>query len=250
MSQSDPQRFVSSEFGAVVRQRAIFQYFAIAQSQHMGRILVQLRQDMRRHQQRHALRLQLSKQPRQAGARFRVEAGCRFIQQQDFRTVNDGLADGDTLAQTARQLVAGLLQAFCQSQLLRGSLDRLRDSRCRQALGGGRIFKTLRHGQRLIQAIEIGQVTHDPMYFTRLFQHIHASHVDRTGKRGFQTRNAAHQRGFAGAVGADQCSHATSFDLQADLMQGTVTGIIEGKAGDFYHVIESIHYSVINQSIR
>lgn len=45
-----------------------------------------------------------------------IEAGCRFIGQQESRPINEGTGDGDTLPFAARQVFRQLIEAMTQTE--------------------------------------------------------------------------------------------------------------------------------------
>ena len=217
---------------------AVLQDAAVAQRQHVRGIFVELGQDVRGHQQGHAVGLQLAEQLGQAGARFGIEAGGGFVQQQHLGLVDDGLADGDALAQAARQAAAGLLQAVAQVEPLRGAFDRGGDVGFRQALRGGGIFQAACHREVLVEAEEIREVAHDAVHVARPVADIHVGDRDGARERRLQPGDAAHQRGLARAVGADQRGDAAVGDGQRDVVERAMAGVVEGEIGYFDHVLE------------
>jgi len=48
---------------------------------------------------------------------FRIQAGSRLVEQQQFGVMHDGLRNRDTLAQSARQLTGFLSHPVGQSEL-------------------------------------------------------------------------------------------------------------------------------------
>ena len=65
------------------------------------------------------------------------------------------------------------------------------------------------------------------VHLARLLFHRQAFDADMAGQRLVQPGNAAHQRGFACAIGADQRGHAACGDGDTDPIQCAVAGILE-----------------------
>jgi hypothetical protein len=65
------------------------------------------------------------------------------------------------------------------------------------------------------------------VHLARLLLDRQAFDADMAGQRLLQSGNAAHQRGFAGAVGADECRHAACCDGQAHAVKGAVARIFK-----------------------
>lgn len=208
-------------------QRFVAFHAASAQAQDVRAVLVEFAEDVAGDDQRHALGLQLAQQLRQAGARLGVQSAGRFVQQQHARLVDDGLADGHALALAARQLGGPALQQIVQPQLAGHAVHALRCLGGGHAHGQGGVLQAVLHAQAVVEAEEIREVAQVAVHLARLLLHQDAVHLDPPRQRLVQACNAAHQRGFAGAVGADQGRDAARRDMEADAVQRAVARIFE-----------------------
>lgn len=200
---------------------------AAAQAQDVGAVLVEFAEDVAGDDQGHALCLQRPHQLGQAGAGLGVQAAGRLVQQQHARLVDDGLADGHALALAARQLGGQALQQIGQAQLpghVRHALGRLGRG---HAHGQGRVLQAAPHAQAVIEAEEIRQIAQVPVHFAGLLLHRNAMHLDLARQRLVQPGDAAHQRGFAGAVGPHQGRDGACGDMDADAIERAVAGVLE-----------------------
>ena len=84
-----------------VTERSVLDHFARAQYQHMRGVLVELGEDVRGDDQRHALALQAREQACKHMTRLGIEAGGRLIEDQYLGRMNQRLPDSDALALAA-----------------------------------------------------------------------------------------------------------------------------------------------------
>jgi hypothetical protein len=140
--------------------------------------------------------------------------------------VDDGLADRHALALAARELGRVAVQQLRQAQL-GGHLPHAGiHVTGRSAHGQGRVLQAAHHAEPVVQAIEVREIAQVAVHFARLLLDRQAFDADMARQR-LQSGNAAHQRGFAGAVGADECRHAARSDGQAHAVKGAVARIFK-----------------------
>ena len=193
----------------------------------MGAVLVQFAEDVAGDDQRHALGLKLAKQRREAAARIGIQAAGRLVEQQHAGLVDDGLADRHPLALAARELGRVAVQQLRQAQLL-GHLP-YADIHITgyNAHGQGRVLQAAHHAEPVVQAVEIREIAQVAVHLARLLLDRQTFDTDMARQRLLEAGDAAHQRGFAGAVGADECRHAARSDGQAHAVEGAVARIFK-----------------------
>ena len=84
-----------------------------------------------------------------------------------------------------------------------------------------------RRAQAVIEAEEIRQIAQVPVHFAGLLLHGNAMHLDLARQRLVQPGDAAHQRGFSGAVGPHQGRDGACGDMDADAVQRAVARVLE-----------------------
>ncbi len=96
---------------------------AVLDDDHLGTIIFELGQNVRRHNQRHARIAKRKQQRGKIAPRLRIEAGGGLVQQQHLGLVHDRLPDGEALAQPARKLARAAFQPIEQADIARGFFD-------------------------------------------------------------------------------------------------------------------------------
>ena len=195
--------------------------------------LLHLRQDVAGEQDRGAARGQVAQQDAQVGARTRVHAGGRLVQEQDLGGVDEGAGQAQALLLTAGEdpgRRARHLVEVDQGEHLKGSGA---GGGGVHALGGGEGQEDFGAGQGVPGAEGVGHPAHGAMNLARLGDRVQARHPDRTGVWGQEGRQHEQQRGLTGAVGADQAGDCAAGHRHVQLAHRRRPTEEAGELGDF-----------------
>jgi len=215
-------------------QCAMFDEAPAVEHQHMGRVLFEFAEDVRGHEQRHAVGLQRAEECGKLVARRRVQARGGFVEHQHAWRVDDCLRDGDPLAESARQRAGAFLQPIGQAEPGRGVVYPPVET-ATYAVRGGRVMQAARDAEVVVQPEEIRQVTEALVAASRFVDDVDAVDDHAAGERPLESAQAAHQRRLARAVGTDQRRDAAGIDAEAEIVEGTHAGIVEGEFADVDH---------------
>ena len=146
-----------------------------------------------------------------------VEVGQRLVEQEDFRVADDGTADGDALALTARHVLGLAVEQLLDLQDPRGAHHALFD------LGLGALGQPQAEGHvlegRQVRVERVGLEHHgDAALGRRHIVHHLITDVKIAGRDVFQTGHHPQQGGLTAARWPDKDSELTVFDIEIDIM--------------------------------
>ena len=179
------------------------------------RHLLELGEDMARHQQRLALPGEPAHELPQRGARGRVEARRGLVEQQHVGVVHERAGEAQALLLPAREhpgRLVGQRREVDQVDELGGT------GGCRvprQAVHACARGERVAHRERRPRAERVGHPADALPHRVRLGDGIVAGDPDGAGVGGEQRREHQEQRGLAGAVRSDQAGHVSRFDREA-----------------------------------
>ena len=209
---------------------------ALAQDQHMGRVVLELAQDVGRDDHGHPLLPQPAQgfapdrpAPRDRGPRPARPAAARGADGRWSRRSPGAGADraracrpsGPMRSAMARRPAALSAAAAC--------------SRPRKAERRRAMQQALAHRELVIKPVAVGQEPHHPVTGPGLAQHVDARDIDRSGERRIQAGDAAQQGRLAGAVGADERGDGLRLQGEGDLVEGSQARIVEDEPADVDH---------------
>jgi hypothetical protein len=143
----------------------------------------------------------------EAHALLRVEAGGRFVDDDQFRVAQQRLGDAEALAHAARETAQALVAHFEQIGLLQQAIDHFAAAAVAQAFEHGKVVEQFVSGHFRVDAEILRQVAQQAADLVFFIEHVKVAEEDRAGIAFLQGGNGAHQRRFAGAVGAEQAEH-------------------------------------------
>ena len=124
-------------------QRALLDQPPVAQHQHMGRVVLQLAQDVRGDDDGHPLLPQPQQRLGEPDPRFGIQPRGRLVEKQDRRVMHDALGDGEALAKPAGERAGLLAQPVGDGEALGGNLHGRRPLIRRHAQRGSAIEQAL-----------------------------------------------------------------------------------------------------------
>ena len=124
-------------------QRALLDELPAAQNEHMGRIILELAQDVGGDDDGHPLLPQPQQRLGEADPGLGIQPGSRLVQQEDRRVMHDALGDGQALAKPAGERAGLLAQPVGDGEALGGEPHRRRPLIRRHAQRGGAIEQAL-----------------------------------------------------------------------------------------------------------
>ncbi len=172
---------------------------------------------------------------------FGVQARCRFVQQQHFRPMHDGLTDRHALSQAARQRLAALLQPIGEVEPGSGFAHGGGEFFPGHPVGAGGVGETLPHRQRIVQPKKIRQITDARVRQARFFEHVNVSDGNTAGQGTVRSRDTAQQRGFAGAIRAGKRGNTAARDLERHVVERARAGVDVSDVGDGDGGVGSLH---------
>ncbi len=183
---------------------------------HRGvRHLLELGEDMARHQQRLALPGEAAHEFPERGARGRVEARRGLVEQQHLGVVHERAGEAEALLLPAREhpgRSVGQRREVDQVDELGGT------SGCRiprHAVHARARGERVAHRERRPRAERVGHPADALTDRARLGDRVVAGDPDGAGVGGEQRRQHEEQRGLPGAVRPDQAGHVSRFDGEA-----------------------------------
>ena len=165
------------------------------------------------------------------GARQRIDAGGRLVEQQKIRVMDQRATQAQLLLHAARQLAGRALEKRRQAGTARQVVDAaapLGLAMAEQAreelqvfLDGERGIKVLAQALRHVGDAGANGVT------VGLARHVAAQHLDASRLDGAGTGQQRHQRGLADAIRADHTHHAASGNVQRHILDGHGLAIVQ-----------------------
>ena len=184
-------------------------------------------------QDRGAARGQVAQQDAQVGARTRVHAGGRLVQEEDFGGVDEGAGQTQALLLAAGEDPGGRARHLIevdQPEHLEGASA---GGVGVHTLGGSEGQEDLGAGQGVPGAEGIKHPAHGAVDLARLGHRVQARHPDRPGVRGQERRQHEQQGGLACTVGADQAGDGATGHRHVQLAHRRSLPEEAGELGDF-----------------
>ena len=165
-----------------------------------------------------------------------VEVGQRFVEQEDFRLVDDGAADGDALALAAGKCLGLALEQRFELEDSGGVLDEAVDLglgllRHLQAEGDVVVDRHVR-----VERVGLEHHRHTPVGRFQV-SHVPAADADLALGDVFEPGDGTEQRGFSAAGRADEDHELAVLDVQLDVVQDLdiTVGFFDAVQPDFGH---------------
>ena len=164
-----------------------------------------------------------------------IEAGGRFVENQDIRVVDERLREPHPLSVALRQLRAQAVGHVRDMGALHDTPDSL------GAFGGchpldlgykGQVFDD-RHVR--IEGRRFGQVAGPLLGLDRLFEHVETGDNCFSGRGRHVAGQNAHGCRLAGAVGAEEAEDFTPFDTETDVVDGGDAAVAFREVLDLNH---------------
>jgi hypothetical protein len=213
---------------APVRHQAALHLFQFAHGHqrsgfdnaHVSANLGHVGQDMRGEEDRLAHPREFHEQFTDLNAGAWVEAGGRFVENEDLRVVRKRSRQRQPLLHAAREALHPVISTVREVyQFQQIFVDR-------RALGFGNLVtrakevEVLPHGHIVVHAEEVGHVTDGPADAARVFRHRVPGHVGLAARGRHERGKDAHGCRLARAVGADEAEDRPGFYSQRQVMHG------------------------------
>src|ERR1700682_2254748 len=181
--------------------------------------LGQLRKDVARDDDGLTHSAQLSEDLAHLDAGPRVETGCRLIQQEHYRIVDERPGQAQSLLHSTRKGVDRLVAPFSQPDELEQFVHDLVPAVLRLAVARGIEIQVLGDGELVVDAKEVRHVSDPAVHLVRLSGDVGA--IDRRAPAGrFEERGEyAQRRGLARAVRSDEAEDLTFGHLKRHMVQ-------------------------------
>ena len=159
---------------------------------------------MRRHDHGAAGTDALLQQSLDVTRRQRVEAGQRFVQDDQFGIVNQRAGQRDLLAHALGESLAAFVQMRLQPERRQKLLRRGAGNRGIDAPEAGDEFEIFQRRQLVVDHRLVGNPCHDLLGGDGIGECVDAQNGDRAGVGPQQAGDHPQGRGLAGAIGAEQ----------------------------------------------
>ena len=156
----------------------------------------------------------------------RVEAGRRFVEDDDVGFVDDRLRDADALLVALRQRADESVAHVDEAAAVAGPDDGGGDIRTRHAVqlrGDGQVFVDR---EVAVERRRLGQVTDAGLRGRRLFEEVDAADPDLARRRREVAGQHLHRRGLAGAVRAEKAQDFAAGEGQRHVAHGAAGTVI------------------------
>lgn len=199
----------------------------VADHHEMRGVFFKFAEDMGRNDQGHAFALELDKQAREGLSGFGVESRGRFIKEEDFGVMDDGLSDGKALTEATREFASFLFEAVGKGETF-GSLEQaFGDIAFLDSSDACGVVKALSDGELIIEAEKVREIAQSPLTGVGIDGGLDTFDLDMARKGLNKGGDAAHKRGFPCTVGADKSNDAAFLDGKADAKEDAACGVFE-----------------------
>ena len=179
---------------------------------------------------------------------LRVEAGCRLVEDQHVRVVEQGLGEADSLPVALRELCALAVGHVRYTRPLHGRLYPGRAIGSRDAFDPGAEHQVIAHGHVRVERRRLGQVAGAALGLDGLLDHVVAGDEGFAVGRRHIAGDDPHRRRLAGAVGAEEAQNLPTLGLEADVVYGREGAVLLGEVLNFDHRSFSSIKPVINRA--
>jgi hypothetical protein len=167
--------------------------------------------------------------------RSRVQAGGRFVQDQDFGVVQDRLSQSDTLLVALRELAAEAGRDVGDARLLHRRVD-LRPQRLgSHAADPADEQQVVADGHVRVERRRFRQVADAALGLERLIEDVEPGNDGLAGGGRHVARQDAHGRGLAGPVGAEEAEDLALVDAERDVVDRGDAAVLLGEVLNLDH---------------
>ncbi len=150
----------------------------------------------------------------------RIQVAGRFVQDEDWRIVDQRLAQADALAITVRQGADVLAEHTRQTAHLDDLFHALFEGRLVELSDIGDEFEVVQHAHVAVQRRALRQVTHTLTNRQRVVEHVVAMHAGRALGGRNETSQDAHSGRLAGTIWSQKANDFALAHLEANFVEG------------------------------
>src|SRR5262245_40994283 len=219
-SDMDRTRIRSLDFLAQIAHPPAAQHDTALHHADRGAEVLEIGQNVRRNHDRRAVIAQSLQQLPQLDTSFWVEAGSRFVQQQDLGTVDYGSTNTQSLLHPPRQALHHRVALYLQANLGDDLIHATRNARRFELVGAGKIIQVFPHLQVFVNGEEVGQEA--DLCLRRLHVFIYVDAIDNRVSRSGLQQAAAHSQscGLARTIRPNQPVNLALRYIQGEVADG------------------------------
>src|SRR5690606_11339654 len=170
-------------------------------------------------------------------SRSRIEAGCRFIEEQYRRGMEKAAEEVHTPFQPSRKLSDAVALSTFKLQERQQLGDSSPSLGASEPVKRGVRHEILAHPELVVEGDFLKHNPDPPTGLMRLLSYVNPHHVHRTGRGLDECRKNSEQRRLAATVWSQKSEHLTLSDAQRDVLQGRPIPITMGQSSYFHGVL-------------